>query len=71
MIDLSDKEDMISRELILTARFMLTQEDIVNALHTNEIFVNGRKYHTPMDQLFKITLDNKFGLVELKLTEII
>jgi hypothetical protein len=47
----------------------LDWKDVINCLKADLIIINDKHYRVPREQLFDCLLTNKFGLLNLTLTE--
>jgi len=55
---------------VLTATFRLTRAEMLDALKSDELVINGKIYETPERQLLGLIESKSQGLVELELIEI-
>ena len=63
--------DTVSIRTVLRASFLLTEEDVMHAILSKQIWINGKYYHTPINKLRQVFLEGDYTkLIELDLTEV-
>ena len=71
-IDLTNAVDVSSYQTIITAKFKLSIDDLVDLHKSKRIYIDGKHYKVPYDQVRNALVNNLYeeGLVTLTLTSV-